>query len=295
MVPARESLQLYLGGLRDEDWQSEFKTYAEISHGDFGVRRAIATLANHEGGEVFIGVRDDRTIVGTTLRKEDLYARLIQPGTLEDWYSLDLRPLAVQTSEVLLSNDGKRVLIVEVGKGALPSVVASEDGNLEWWERSGNTSRKLSAVEGVRALRRFQRGRLLLELYREFRDAAGTIPDNSSRGHFDVDRHFRLPRFDEAQRCGDITWLTERDREYLVAQHPQLGTRLQAPGVLMRFLRAGQRIGRRIRDHNELHRMDADWDVDVDNDLRSERDVQREAVKDMERWLRSEGVLPPVE
>jgi DNA gyrase inhibitor GyrI len=38
--------------------------------------------------------------------------------------------------------------------------------------------------------------------------------------------------------------------------------------------------------------MNEDWDVDVDNDLRSERENQKQQLAQFKSWLQAEGVLP---
>lgn len=286
--PSPENLEQYLRRIIDEDWHSEFKTVADPALGDFGVRKAIASLGNHEGGELFIGVRDgDRALVGTGLRKVDLFGRLRQDGASESWYSLDLSPLATETTEVQLTNLEKRVLVVEVRRGALPSLVVSNGGNLAWYERSGNSDHELNAVEGIRSIRRFSRGKLLLDLYNEFREVVGTIPDTCWRGNFNIERHFSLPRFDNARANGEVSVLSEEDRGFLIARPGQT-----VAGILPRFLEAGRRIQHRVEEHRRLNRMDGDWNVDVDNDLRSEREMQRERLEEFRRYLQSAGILP---
>ena len=69
------NLEEYLRAIPLEDWQAEFKS-AVSDAADFQLRKAVASLANWEGGELFIGVTDsERSLVGTPLEKDTLYRR----------------------------------------------------------------------------------------------------------------------------------------------------------------------------------------------------------------------------
>ncbi len=80
---SEESLRRYLSLISDEDWRSEFKHAATRSDARyFQVRKAVCALANARGGEVFLGVTDDRRIVGTSISSEQLTEVLAQGGAL---------------------------------------------------------------------------------------------------------------------------------------------------------------------------------------------------------------------
>jgi hypothetical protein len=260
-----ETLTDYLGEIRDEDWNAEFKR-AENDI-DYGVRRAVASLANHEGGELFIGVNDsDRALSGTRLRKVDLYSRLRQEGPREEWYTLDLAPLAVETTEVQLPDPEKRILVVEVRKSLLPGIVCDDNGKLSWYERLGNSDHELEPVDWVRRLRERKRGKLLLELYREYDGRVRSIPTVLNFVRIDPNL-FHLPRYESARADGLVyTTLAEEDRRLLVDQAPPSPGSFSAPGILEKFLRDGAEIVFRAeREFEETGRL---TEAVTGNDLR---------------------------
>lgn len=233
------SLSAYLAELHDEDWRSEFKSATnDINH---GLREAVAALANHEGGELFLGIRDvDRGLEGTRLRKVDLPSRLRQEGTREDGFSLDLSPLAEQTTEVPLADPDRRVLVIEVRKALLPALIREDDETLAWYVRSGDSNRKLEPLEWVRRLGERSRGRLLLELYREYKGKVDSIPHILNFDRLDPEI-FRLPRYEEARKDGSIySLLTTADCTLLVAREASPQTGAGGPGLLERYLREGR-------------------------------------------------------
>lgn len=294
--PTPENLSQYLLGIRNEDWGSEFKTAASTDRGTYQIRKAIASLGNHEGGEVFLGVRDsNRALDGTTIAKEELPRHLRQHGAQDDWYSIDLAPLAAWTTPVPLPEGHKRVLVVEVRKGLLPSMVVEDEGDLTWYERRANTDHALTGVEGVNARRRFAQGQLLLELYHEFRDAVLTLPDQPAGWAPNGPDHFALPRFEAARSSGEIySVLSEEQQHYLVAQEPGSPTGFAVPGVLGRFVEAGRRVKRDVERHARATqgRLWENWDVEAGNTIRIEREGQRHEVEQVASWLRALGVLP---
>ncbi len=86
------------------------------------------------------------------------------------------------------------------------------------------------------------RGRLLLELYREFDAKVRSIPTVLNFVQMDPEL-FHLPRYERARADGSIySVLDEEDRGLLVTQAPQPAGGFSAPGILERFLREGARL-----------------------------------------------------
>lgn len=239
-APSPASLEEYLRAIPTEDWGAEFKSAMNES-ADFLLRRPVAALANHEGGEVFFGVTDSRRLDGTPIRKDEFYRRLSQEGPRGDWYALDLSPLAYRTTEVAISEE-LGVLVVEVQKAVVPALVVDKDRGPLWFERRGRSDHELTSYEAVEARRRFARGELLLQLYREYENTVRAIPDFPPSPGPVASRYFQLPRFASCREDGTIsTVLTEEDRTLLLVG----GANQQAgapPGILQRFLDAGVRI-----------------------------------------------------
>jgi hypothetical protein len=282
------NLEDYLRAISSEDWQAEFKS-AVNDAADFQLRKAVASLANREGGELFIGVTDsDRRLVGTPLDKDTLYRRLTQEGSRGDWYVLDLSPLVDRTTEVGLSTGPQRILVCEIRKAVLPGLVVDKDRGPLWFERRGRSDHELTSYEAVEARRRFLRGKYLLELFTELQTAVGSIPDFVQGDPLAAGaRHFRLPRFAALLSDGSIySILEERDRALLLATPAAKGG-YSAPGILQRFLDAGVSLDETAARYGPEYNL---YNA-VSNDLRSARHTQEASVGQFRDHLRSLGML----
>lgn len=280
------SLAHYLRGIQTEEWNAEFKHAAE--GGDYQIRKAIASMGNRAGGEVFIGVRDsDRTIVGTTMNRDALYAVLGQRGTPGEWYAVDLVPSILLTTEVQLSDPGKWAIVAEVRRAVFPGLVVEDDGTLTWYERRGGTDHRLTAYEGVEARRRYERGKLLMELYYEYRSAVIVIPEYLSEQGPVGPRFFSLPRFKSALADGTFySTLTAEDRALLLVSDLAGPNQPGSPGLLRRFIKAGEVADAQSGLYPTPHEVNGA----LEQSLRTEkRNVARELVQ-FENYLRSLGV-----
>jgi hypothetical protein len=282
--PSQENLTEYLAAIPAEDWGAEFKSAVNAS-ADFLLRRPVAALGNHAGGELFVGVTDARILAGTEIGKDEFYRRLSQEGPSGDWYILDLSPLAVRATPVTVEG-GRQILIVEVRTAVVPALVIDKNRGPLWYERRGGSDHELTSYEAVEARRRFVRGELLLQLYREFENAVRAIPDYPPNSGPVAPRYFRLPRFASCRQDGSITSaLTEDDRNLLLvsAVNP---TGPSGPGLLQAFLDDGERIdidaGRQTK-HIGLYQY-------VGNELRVTRGRLRAQVAQFAEYLRALGV-----
>ena len=288
MEASPTNLEEYLRTIPTEDWQAEFKS-AVNDAADFQLRKAVASLANREGGELFVGVADsDRHLVGTPLDKDTLYRRLSQAGPRGDWYILDLSPLVERTTEVPLSTGQTRVLVCEIRKAVLPGLVVDKDRGPLWFERRGRSDHELTSYEAVEARRRFLRGKCLLELFTELRTAVGSIPDFVQGDPLTAGaRYFRLPRFAALLSDGSVySILEEADRDLLLATPPATAG-YSAPGILQRFLDAGARLDETAARYGPEYNL---YNA-VSNDLRSARHTQEASVGQFQSHLRSLGML----
>src|SRR2546427_9018851 len=113
-----------------EWWNSEFK--AATTEIDYGLRKTVCALANTDGGEVFLGVRDDKSLTGTDVDGNRIEQILRQgqasPG---DWYVVDLNEPVSRTFPIPLANrSGKRVHVLEVKPRGVPAFVLGRDNEL---------------------------------------------------------------------------------------------------------------------------------------------------------------------
>jgi Putative DNA-binding domain len=291
-APSEESLSEHLALVFQENRNTEFKSCT--LDGDYQLRKPVASLANHEGGELFIGVEDGtRAIKGTALNRDSLFAALKQEGPLDDWYSLDLTRAVDAPITVPIADPTKRVLVVEVRKGLLPVLVIEQGGERVWYERIGDTNHKLTGVEGAEARRRYERGRLLLELYREFDFAARMILQSPFRGVPVAAAYFTLPRYEAAKADGSFySILTERDREVLMA-HPNPGDGPRVPAILPGFIAEGIRLDRRIEQFNRLLEDNPKWNWEAGpaNEIREARLSALRGAEQFSSYLKEVGLL----
>jgi hypothetical protein len=285
-----DSLRSYVGTLPGEWWRSEFKTCSE--DGTYVVRNPVAALANTRGGEVFVGVRDaDQQFVGTRLRAADLPDRLRQPGAVEEWYSLDLMATIANVAAVAIPEGDRRVLVLEVTKSLRPLLVEQEDHSLAWLVREGGRNRALQGVEWVRRLREQSRGKLLLELYREYDSAVQAIPTILNFHDLAPDL-FRLPRYESALADGTAyTTLDSADRRLLIAQDPQPSGGFAAPGLLNQFLREGARV--RSLVEQDVQRNNWPTETRSGNELRVTRGTLiQHYLPSFQNYLQGLGLIP---
>lgn len=299
--PKEENLRVYLNTVVREDINAEFKSASEDS--DFQVRKAVASLGNRHGGEVFVGVREpDLCLCGTSLTEDDLLDRLRQNMVPGEWFSVDVSLLVKQTTAVSLEDATKRVIVAEVRKGHLPTLVIDEKGEASdvkgthvWFRRHGRKDRKLTAYEGVEAQREYTRGRLLLELYREYETVTRSIPSTPFQGMPLSRAYFSLPRYDAARADGSFySSLVPEDTQILLASKSGDPNQRWSPGILPRLISAGELLDRKVSEYNAAigRGLSRGWDEDVANYVRS---YASDFEGDRERFanhLRELGLLP---
>ncbi len=286
-----DSLRSYVGTLPGEWWRSEFKTCSE--DGTYVIRNPVAALANSRGGEVFVGVRDaDQGLAGTRLRRADLPDRLRQSGVAEEWYSLDIFATVANVAEVTVPEVDRRILVVEVTKSLRPVLIVEADHSLNWLVREGGRNRALRGVEWVRRVWEHSRGKLLLELYREYESAVQAIPTILNFRDLAPDL-FHLPRYESALADGTAyTTLDSADRRLLIVQDPQPSGGFAAPGLLNQFLREGARLRSIVERDVQAN----NWPTETlsGNELRvTQGTLIQHYLPSFRNYLRGLGLLPP--
>jgi len=151
----------------------------------------------------------------------------------------------------------------------------------------------LTGVEGAEARRKYERGVLLLELYREFDIAARMIPQSPFHGLPVSAAYFTLPRYEASKADGSFySTLTERDREVLMA-HPNPDGGPRVPAILPGFIAEGQRLDRVIERFNTAFEADRrwNWEAGPGNEIRVARGAALRAVEQFSSYLKELGVL----
>ena len=143
------------------------------------------------------------------------------------------------------------------------------------FKREGRESKLLDAVGVLRESRRMDRASMLRQVYTEFRDAVRThLINPRSQQPPDPDP---MPRFRELRRDGSWESLATASDRSLLSDF-QLGIVLGFPS----FFEAAQRRA----DPRNLEIFP--------RELYQRRELMRDALKDLEQYLRREGVdLPP--
>ena len=173
----------------------------------------------------------------------------VRRGPSRSGHSLDLMATVANVAEIVTPDVDRRVLVVEVTKSLRPVLVVEENHSLAWLVREGGRNRLLQGVEWVRRIRERSRGRLLLELYREYEAAVQAIPTILNFRELAPDL-LRLPRYENALADGTAyTTLDATDRRLLIAQDAQPYGGFAAPGLLNQFLREGARV-RSLVEHD---------------------------------------------
>lgn len=171
--PDESLLRQYLG-TRGEWVAREFKRADRPS--DFGLRIAVAALANTDGGDVFLGVDDSGNPVGSPADPAELSRVLEQAGApSRDGYLTNLLKVVRDPRRIALAN-GRSVYWIDVAaQGQLVAVVKS-DGTLGLYNRPGAESDEVRGFDAIDAFRQKTRARLLFALYRESRRIVRSIP-----------------------------------------------------------------------------------------------------------------------
>lgn len=294
------SLRQFLDTVVKEDSNAEFKSASQDS--DFQVRKAVASLGNRFGGEVFVGVTDpELKLEGTSLTEDAILSRLRQQVIPGPWFSVDVSLLVIQTRSVPLTDPTKRVIVVEVRRGLLPTLVVDEKGtygdpgNLIWFRRHGRSDRKLTAYEGVEARREYARGALLLELYREFETVTRSIPLAPPWGRPVAKAYFSLPRYEGSRRDGSFySSLAPEDFDILLARPTGDPNSQWTPGILPRLIATGERLDRNVEGFQTAYvsGKNPDWEVVVGNDVRQAAGQARTDCEQLANHLVALGLLP---
>ena len=164
-----ELLTQYISSLAE--WrESEMK--AAVEDVDFPLREAVCAIANSGGGEVFLGLGNDRTIIGTGVTEQRLTQVLQQanapPG---DWYIVDLTRVVhhVLTIPLPAPSSKRFVYVLEVTRPGLPLFVHEENNELSLYLRHGESSIRANSFSALEWGRNLTREEILRTCYLELK------------------------------------------------------------------------------------------------------------------------------
>jgi type I restriction enzyme, R subunit len=143
---------------QDETYEVEFKSTARWNLSDDckdkrmedAVVKAIAGFLNTDRGTLFIGVGDDRRIIGLV---HDL--PLVKPPSadgLVNWLTTHLinalkHPAVMRTRTRIDQMADEQVCRVDVARSSAPVIARMSDGRELFWVRMNNSTRELPEVE----------------------------------------------------------------------------------------------------------------------------------------------------
>ena len=161
-----------------EWWNSEFKAASEDV--DYSLRKAVCALANTRGGEVFVGVRDDRTISGTTRTGQQLGQVLKQsaapPG---EWYVVDLTRAVFRIVPVPVGVASPRrfVYVLEIVRVGLPVFVFEKPATLSLYLRHADSTELANSFHALAWSRDLTREEILRTCYLELKTLSRVVTE----------------------------------------------------------------------------------------------------------------------
>lgn len=125
-----------------EDSTRQFK--ADIKNTE-SLAAEMAAFANTNGGTIFIGVADDGSTPGLTQKDVSRINQLISNAASQGVRS----PLAVETENVAVEDDGRLVIVLRVPKG-IDKPYFDKNGII--WLKTGSDKRRVNSKEELRRL-----------------------------------------------------------------------------------------------------------------------------------------------
>ena len=179
-MTANELLEIIKCG---EDSRHQFK---RVVKSEAELAEDFVAFSNGDGGQIFVGVADDGTVIGLTSREvADLNKRISNAAS--QW----TRPEPQVTTENLASSDGSIVVVITVPPG-IAKPYQDKDGN--FWVKKGADNRKAVAREELQ--RMFQRSGLI---HADETPVNDTAPDSIEPLYFSS---FCQTHYDDAEVAG---------------------------------------------------------------------------------------------
>ncbi len=214
--PNMENLQMYLDSVHPQEWnRSEYKAYSK-KVGD-GLAREVAAMANTKGGEVFIGVDDDRSIKGTRVSENDIKNSLRKEGApTSPSINSDLTSVVEITKVDLKANEMKVfVYVLEVRPNGKISIARDKTGTYEVYIRRGESTERAQGWEVVGIVKSIGRETMLRSLYSEMSTLNKRLSHGQHWQHLGLG--LELPYLQSIMEDGTIyEYLTPEDIEVVL-------------------------------------------------------------------------------
>ncbi len=213
--PTQEELSKYIGG-QGEWWNPEFK--ATVDEGDYVLRKAVCALSNARGGEVFLGVSDDRRLVGSRLTgqkiKQVLQQERAHPGV---WYVVDLTLPVSSIMPIPLEPTRGFAYVLEVTPVGLPVFLREESGELSLYLREGESSVKANSFRALEWSRNLTREQILRTCSLELKTLSRTVGEMNVG--LSADLGLTLPYLSSRLEDGTFyRYLTDEDAIFILGR-----------------------------------------------------------------------------
>jgi Putative DNA-binding domain len=279
--PASLAEYIHLGGT-NEGWNSEFKR--SETKVDYALREAVASLANARGGEVFVGVANDGSVVGTEVTEQAMNEVLRQKDLPRNgWYVADLVQVVRKVVPVPFPAGARWAYVLEVRDRERPALTLDRDGRRHLPVRSGSDTIDSDALSAMEWMRETSRGVILTQAYSELSNYMGQI--SAYRG-IPEGLPARLPYLSRVLETSDLrAMLTEEDIANLNGRGVQGGRSSGASDLYYKVLERAEvalqgkpPYTRNIRlvDLLGSEFANLDWDI-------------KRALKDLGTYIRSQG------
>lgn len=281
--PTKEELERYIQSLGE--WiSSEYK--ATTDEDGSNIRKAVCALANKAGGEVFIGISNERKVVGTILTPQQITQILLQENAPKgDWFAANLTEVVPNCIQIQFIRRKRKALvyILEVKPPGIP-VFTYEKGKMILYIRQGESSMPADAFKSLSWNKEINRENILRTLYLEFR----TLGRRMSSDHKEIflGMGLTLPYLQKILEDGTIyRYLTDEDLKFLLGEHLSSGGFSGA--IYSEIFRLKYRIEFIIHFPYDLSRIDG---VIEDLVRRAEATI-RDITRRFEDYLAKEGIL----
>ena len=217
--PTEENLRFYLDSLQPQEWnKAEYKSYTDTV--GVNLSREVAAMANGGGGEIFIGVRDDRAIEGSNVTEVDIRNALRQPDAPRDaLFTSDISEVINDLIIVPLERrEGSlRAYVLKVVPNGKLVIAKDKYNNYEIFRRRGDSTERAFGWEVIRMIIDTNRERMLKSIYSELK----TLHQRMSHGQYwqYLGLGLDFPYLQSVLEDGSIyRYLSERDIEVVLGK-----------------------------------------------------------------------------
>jgi hypothetical protein len=206
--PTEGRLNAFLAA--NPEWvRLEFKEAKQVPI--HGLRKSVAALASTNGGDLFIGVRDDGAAIGCSFDPSELAAVLRQDGSpaREDTRT-NLLEVVGDPKQIPIEG-GNRVYWFDVPEFGWIVAALGDDGKLHIYDRPGANSSEAVGLEAVDLYNRQNRARLLRAVFEESQAIENVFqPVFQADGFINDDTVARLRRLVSGREWDKFALVRER-------------------------------------------------------------------------------------